>query len=197
MNSNRSGSCHLAKSRLRCSRRSSGLACWPSRRTTTASGRSPQRSSGIAITAASATAGWAISRFSRSTEEIHSPPDLTRSLERSQIRRLPDSSIATTSPVANQPSSVYFSSLAAVIGACHPRPADLELAHRLVVPGDQLAVLAASAGSRRTARPRPGGLPGTRSCSSSGASSRRRGSRHMLPNGDISVIPQAWTIVSP
>ena len=73
----------------------------PGRRaaTTTASGRSPQRSSGIAITAASATSGWAISRFSRSTEEIHSPPDLTRSLERSQIFRLPPSSILTTSPV--------------------------------------------------------------------------------------------------
>ena len=81
----------------------------PSRSTIAASGRSPQRSSGMAITAASATAGWAMSRFSRSTEEIHSPPDLTRSLDRSQILRFPRGSIVTTSPVWNQPSSVNFS----------------------------------------------------------------------------------------
>ena len=86
-----------------------GLGGGASRNTTAASGRSPQRSSGIAITAASATAGWAINRFSRSTDEIHSPPDFTRSLERSQIFRFPPSSIVTTSPVTNQPSSVNFS----------------------------------------------------------------------------------------
>jgi len=40
---------------------------------------------GRAMTAASATFGWAMSAFSRSTEEIHSPPDLMTSLERSEI----------------------------------------------------------------------------------------------------------------
>ena len=44
-----------------------------------------------------------------STELIHSPPDLTRSLERSQILMQPRGSIVTTSPVWNQPSSVNFS----------------------------------------------------------------------------------------
>ena len=53
--------------------------------TTQASGRSVQRSSGLAITAASSTSGCAISAFSSSTEEIHSPPDLIRSLARSVI----------------------------------------------------------------------------------------------------------------
>ena len=50
-----------------------------------------------------------MSRFSRSTEEIHSPPDFTRSFERSQIRMQPCASIRTTSPVLNQPSAVKLS----------------------------------------------------------------------------------------
>ena len=57
-------------------------------------------------TAASFTFGWAMSTFSRSTELIHSPPDLMRSLVRSAIRIEPYSSIAATSPVFIQPSSV-------------------------------------------------------------------------------------------
>ena len=109
MNSKRSGICHLAYCWARWALRSSGSTVWSSRTTITASGRSPQRSSGMAMTAASATPSWAISRFSRSTEEIHSPPDLTRSLERSQIFRFPVASIVTTSPVENQPSSENFS----------------------------------------------------------------------------------------
>ena len=54
--------------------------------TTQASGRSLHFSSGIPITAASATFGWAMIAFSSSTEEIHSPPDFTRSLVRSTSR---------------------------------------------------------------------------------------------------------------
>ena len=53
--------------------------------TTATSGRSLQRSSGTAITAASTTPGWAMTSFSSSTEEIHSPPDLITSLVRSLI----------------------------------------------------------------------------------------------------------------
>ena len=45
-------------------------------------------------------------RLSRSTLEIHSPPDLMRSLVRSVIWMYPSASIVTTSPVRNQPSSV-------------------------------------------------------------------------------------------
>ncbi len=37
------------------------------------------------MTAASSTSGDAASRFSSSTDEIHSPPDLITSLERSVI----------------------------------------------------------------------------------------------------------------
>ena len=55
----------------------------PSRTTTVASGRSPHRSSGTPTTLASTTSGCAISVFSSSTEEIHSPPDLMTSLDRS------------------------------------------------------------------------------------------------------------------
>ncbi len=76
-----------------------------------ASGRSLHFSSGIAITAASAIAGCAISAFSRSTELIHSPPDLIRSLVRSVMRTKPSSSIVATSPVRSQPSAVNLSSL--------------------------------------------------------------------------------------
>ena len=84
-NSNRSGSHHFAKLGARKSRSSSSVADWPSRSTTTASGRSAHFSSGTAITAASATAGWPMSAFSSATVEIHSPPDFTRSFERSWI----------------------------------------------------------------------------------------------------------------
>ena len=61
------------------------------------------------MTAASLTAGWAMITFSRSTELIHSPPDLIRSLVRSAMRIEPYSSIAATSPVFIQPSSVVSS----------------------------------------------------------------------------------------
>ena len=57
----------------------------PSSGTTHTSGRSPQRSSGRAITAASCTSGWAITSFSSVTDEIHSPPDFTTSFARSLI----------------------------------------------------------------------------------------------------------------
>ncbi len=71
----------------RCARNSCGDAVFSGFSTTQASGRSLHFSSGTAITAASCTAGCAISRFSMSTELIHSPPDLMRSLVRSVIRR--------------------------------------------------------------------------------------------------------------
>ena len=57
----------------------------PCFKTTHARGRSSQRGSGTATTAASKTAGCAIRAFSRSTEEIHSPPVLMTSFVRSVI----------------------------------------------------------------------------------------------------------------
>ena len=100
-----SGTCQRATPlppRKSASSAASALA--PGRSTTQASGRSPQRSSWIPITAASCTAGCAISRFSRSTEEIHSPPDLMTSLIRSLMLKKPRSSSVPTSPVRSQPS---------------------------------------------------------------------------------------------
>src|SRR5204863_7428747 len=87
MNSTRSGSHHFATLPSRKERIASASSATPSRDTTHAHGRSPQRSSDTAITAASSTSGWAMIEFSSSTEEIHSPPDLTRSLVRSISRR--------------------------------------------------------------------------------------------------------------
>ena len=74
--------------------------------TTQASGRSSHFGCGMPTTAASATFGWLMIAFSRSTELIHSPPDLIRSLVRSAMRIEPYESIAATSPVFIQPSSV-------------------------------------------------------------------------------------------
>ena len=74
-----------------------------------ASGRSSHFSCRAAITAASLTAGWPMSAFSRSTELIHSPPDLIRSLVRSVIFMKPSASMVATSPVRSQPSSVHLS----------------------------------------------------------------------------------------
>ena len=65
---------------------SSRVRVSPGLTTTQAMGRSIQRSLGTAMTAASAMSGWAMSWFSNSTEEIHSPPDLIRSLVRSTRR---------------------------------------------------------------------------------------------------------------
>lgn len=56
------------------------------------------------MTAASTTSGWPISRFSSSTEEIHSPPDLMTSLARSVRVRNPSGLMFPTSPVRSQPS---------------------------------------------------------------------------------------------
>src|SRR3954449_11133871 len=78
-----SGSCHFATDSARKSRSSAGFTVAPSRSTTDASGRSCHFSSGIPTTAASRTSGCAIRAFSRSTDEIHSPPDLITSLDRS------------------------------------------------------------------------------------------------------------------
>ena len=103
-NSNRSGSHHLAKFGSRWSRSSSALADAPSFSTTHAIGRSLHFSSGIPITAASSTAGCAMSAVSSSIEDTHSPPDLITSLVRSVSVRYPCSSITPTSPVRSQPS---------------------------------------------------------------------------------------------
>src|SRR5215213_5354 len=113
-NSYRSGSHHFAYFPLRWSVSCSGVALCPGLRTTTASGRSCHFGSGIAITAASATAGCAISAFSRSTDEIHSPPDLMTSLERSLIWMKPRGCIETMSPVLNHPSAVQRSACSGV-----------------------------------------------------------------------------------
>ena len=83
MNSIDSGIHHFATRPSRKPRMSSGLRSAPSSGTTQASGRSPHFSSWMPITAASLTCGWAMISFSSSTEEIHSPPDFTRSLVRS------------------------------------------------------------------------------------------------------------------
>src|SRR5262249_15524648 len=83
---NASGSQNFANSGSRYSRSSSGVAFAPSRSTTHATGRSSHFGCLTATTAASFTAGWPISAFSRSTELIHSPPLLIRSFDRSVMR---------------------------------------------------------------------------------------------------------------
>jgi 3,4-dihydroxyphenylacetate 2,3-dioxygenase len=99
-----SGTCQRATFSPRNFASSAASALAPERSTTQASGRSPQRLSGMPITAASCTAGCAISSFSRSTEEIHSPPDLITSLIRSVMVKNARSSSVPTSPVRSQPS---------------------------------------------------------------------------------------------
>src|SRR6056297_99033 len=103
------GSCHLAILPSRNVSTSSSVRSSPGAFTTQASGASPQRSWATPHTAASALLGWAISSFSSSTELIHSPPDLMRSLVRSTSRIRPRSSTVATSPVRSQPSAVKLS----------------------------------------------------------------------------------------
>ena len=74
-----------------------------------------------------------MSSVSTSTEEIHSPPDLMRSLARSVMRTKPCSSSSPMSPVRSQPSSVNLSSprRVLVVARGDPRPARLDLAGAL------------------------------------------------------------------
>ena len=89
MNAHRSGTCQCAilAARKSCSTAASTVASGT--RTTVASGRSPHFGSGTPTTEASMTSGWAMRAFSRSTELIHSPPDLMTSLARSVSSRKP------------------------------------------------------------------------------------------------------------
>src|ERR1700760_2462987 len=80
-----SGNHHRGTRLLRNSTRSAGAGLRPGLGTTATSGRSDHLGSGTAITAASKTSGWAMTAFSSSTEEIHSPPDLITSFVRSEI----------------------------------------------------------------------------------------------------------------
>ena len=57
----------------------------PARSSMKAQGVSPQRSSGLATTAAAMTAGWRYSASSTSIEEMFSPPLMMMSFERSRI----------------------------------------------------------------------------------------------------------------
>ncbi len=86
MKTTSSGSHHLATLPSRKFRMSSRDRVTPARGTTQASGRSSHFGCATAITAASATSGWDMISPSSSTLEIHSPPDLTKSLVRSTMR---------------------------------------------------------------------------------------------------------------
>src|SRR6266480_1244955 len=82
-----SGSHHLATLSRRKSITSSWVTCPlnSGRGTAYTTGRSSHLGWGRPMTAASRILGWAITAFSSSTEEIHSPPDLMTSLVRSTI----------------------------------------------------------------------------------------------------------------
>ena len=86
MNSTRSGIHHFTTRPSSHVRMSSADRSAPSAATTHAIARSPHLVEVMPMTAASATSGWAMISFSNSTEEIHSPPDLMRSLVRSTRR---------------------------------------------------------------------------------------------------------------
>ena len=159
--------------------------------TTQASGRSLHFGSGIAITAASATFGCAISAFSRSTDEIHSPPDLIRSLVRSVMRTVPSASIAATSPVRSHPSSVNFSS---VTGTPWYEPV-MNGPRTWISPTDLASHGASSPSSARMRTSTSGtGTPAIaarRNCSFSGSDRSRTA---VVASGEVSVMPQPWTI---
>src|ERR1700757_4722197 len=109
-NVHRSGNHQRATLSARNVRSCGALTDAPCLVTTTASGRSCQRSSGTPTTAASSTWGCPTRQFSNSTDEIHSPPDLITSLARSVSVTKPRSSRRPTSPVRNQPESNFDSS---------------------------------------------------------------------------------------
>src|ERR1700728_2580118 len=80
-----SGSHQRGTRPARKSTRSDGDGVRPGLGTTKTRGRSDHLGSGTAMTDASNTSGWAITAFSNSTDEIHSPPDLITSFVRSEM----------------------------------------------------------------------------------------------------------------
>src|SRR3954469_22901629 len=106
MNTTSSGSHHFATFGVSHSTNSSLVSSSPPLTTTHASGRSAHFGCAMPMTAASATLGWPMMAFSRSTDEIHSPPDLMTSLVRSTRRMYPCGVTTAMSPVFSQPSSV-------------------------------------------------------------------------------------------
>ena len=101
------------------------------------------------------------------------------------------------SPVLNQPSSVQRSACSGVVvvRGRDPRTAHLELAHRLVVPRDLVALGVARAQlDERQRQPleRDVVVLGLAS-----ASARSPGSAASEATGEVSVIPQPWTISRP
>ena len=85
--------------------RSDDAGSVPAARTTSAFTVSPHFSSGMPMTATSATAAWENSTSSTSIDETFSPPEMITSFLRSEIVRYPSSSSSPPSPVWNQPSS--------------------------------------------------------------------------------------------
>src|SRR5439155_9247041 len=106
MSTTSSGSANFASRGRRYSTISRGSSVMPGLGTTQARGRSTHFGCGTAMTAASSTLGWSMIIVSTSMDEIHSPPDLMRSLVRSVICTYPSGSMDATSPVRNQPSAV-------------------------------------------------------------------------------------------
>ena len=156
-NAHCSGSHHLTTRPDRWARSSSGVTDWPGARAMQASGRSPHRSSGAAMTAASRTAGWVRMAASSSSVEIHSPPDLTTSLARSLIVMKPlgvdPADVAGAQPAVAE----LLRRRVLVVGGRHPRPAHLDLAGGVPVAGQHLALVVHDPGLHAAERAARGG----------------------------------------
>ena len=120
------------------------VAVLPSRQTQTASGRSSHFSCGIAITAASAIAGM---RHQRVLEVDRGDPLAARLdhvlravLDHHVALRVERGDVAGLEPAVLGPALGLLGRV--VVGGRDPRAAHLELAHRLAVPRDLLAVVA-------------------------------------------------------
>ena len=131
--------------------------------------------------------------FSRSTLEIHSPPDLITSLARSEIWMKPFGSIDPTSPVRSQPSWNFLVGRIEVVAAGDPGAADLDLALGLAVPRRGPAP---SSPQIRISTPGIGRPVRTRQLMAS-AGRCPRGTWAMAASGLVSVMPQAWTTGHP
>ena len=138
-----------------------------------------------------------MSAFSRSTELIHSPPDLIRSLVRSVIFmnpfRIDGGDVAGAQPAVVRPLVGQLVRL--VIGGGDPGPAHLQLAHGLAVPGHNAGVVHQPACRRRAWR--CPASPDSRSACPRRAPSMDDFRIAALPSGVVSVMPQAWMVRTP
>mmetsp|Transcript_17504 Transcript_17504/g.39663 ORF Transcript_17504/g.39663 Transcript_17504/m.39663 type:complete len:299 (-) Transcript_17504:794-1690(-) len=194
-----SGSWNLANFLRQCSatRSCRPWAGVPGASITTATGRSSHLGCGTATTEAMDTPSIAAMWFSRSMEEIHSPPDLMTSLDLSLMIIAPSLSIYATSPVMSQPlwnlSGALFWKYSPMIHGPRTRTSPASPCGRSLSRSSVSTIFNSTPGMGMPALAmfpkRASGLFERSECTATRFAT--------VPRGLVSVIPQTWVNSTP